>query len=570
MSRGRQHRVLKPALAIGLGLGSGAVTGACFSQDATLGLPCTTARACGRRQECIDGICQRAGEDPRYCAQQEGVVDLGSEFPLVTSELVRTDALELLGDCGAFRGDQAVYLWEAPFTADFSARIRVDTAYWLVNENLPFMQSRNGGCTGRAETCAPAADGSISFAADRGDIMVITLDGLNPNVELSNYGYSLTIQEASSCISSGGSLASTVPLRVQGTTVGAEDTLQPATCDGIKGVGYGPDVAFSWTAPRTGIFAFNAVSDDANLLVYLLAGDCGGQSLACADDLGFSGAASASVPLIGGQEVVIVVDSATPGPGAAFELSIGEAFGCVPQGNDLGFQFPPGGVVADASQAEPTSIVTCAPPDAPQLIYSWTAPAAAFWTFDTSRSAAEVELSVLEGSCSGPVVGCDAGISPTPNIEREGQVVLPLDTGQSVVIAAAPAGEGEVVITLEQTPCGSQLLATPLPIAVTGTAESRLGAVTCAENRPQLEDATFAWRAPTRGAYVFEVETDAFDPILYVLDDSCAGRQRACELDTGRIELDMVAQETVVVGVAAPGQGPGGDFELRITEVPEP
>ena len=88
------------------------------------------------------------------------------------------------------------------------------------------------------------------------------------------------------------------------------------------------------------------------------------------------GTGSSALPMVRGQNVVIVVDTSQDSAGAAFELTIDEAFGCVPSSHDLGFQFPPGGLVVPANDAESTPIVSCAPQDAPQLLYRWTAPAA--------------------------------------------------------------------------------------------------------------------------------------------------------------------------------------------------
>jgi hypothetical protein len=555
-----------------IGLVTAVASPGCFDQEATLGLPCTTARACGRRQSCVDGTCQRTQDDPQYCPMQDDIVVLPSELPVFTTELLPTTALDVLGECGSLGGGQALYLWQPPVSGTFAVRVRTDPEYFTTEDVLPPLHLRTGGCQGKLGSCAQAVGGARSFAANQDDVIVLAIDDVPLGLDPAAVGFELAIDSAGYCLT-GGELAATVPIIVQGTTLGSENLLQPGACEGTRGTGFGSDIAFSWTAPRDGLYAFTASAPDADVLLYVLGSDCGGAQLACATDRGFSGTASSAVPLVRNQTVVVVVDTLTPDADASFELTIDEAFGCVPASNDLGFQFPPGGLVVHANQAESSPIISCAPAGAPQLLYRWTAPAAAFYTFSTAGSDVAVFLSVLEDSCSGAVVGCDEGVEPELAMEDDGVITLPLDTGESVVLAAAPALPiGQVVLALTQTPCGSQLLATPLPVSEQGTVDPRIGAaLECGGNRPSPEDAVFSWRAPSDGVYAFEVVGPGSDVelLLYVQDGSCAGHTLGCEHDAApKITLELRGQETVAVGIAAP---PGADplaYTLNIVEVP--
>jgi len=534
----------------------------CFSQEATLGLECTSARACGRDQACIDGVCQRTGDEPVYCPLRDDVIDLGNTFPVATDVLVPTNALDLLGECSG--GDaQAVYLWSPPQSGDFLAHVQVLPAYFAFDDSRPSIILRSGGCIGRQDACDLDRPGAHSFAATRNDVLVLTLDDVPP-IDAGEVGFRLLIEGAEQCIG-GGSLASTVPLQIQGTTRGSQDAVQPDRCSGSVGQGYGPEVAFSWAAPRTGTFAFHAASDDGSVLVYLFDTDCGGTQLACANDLGSSGVASTAVSLQANQRVVVVVDSPEQTSDIDFELTIDEAFGCVPVEHDLGFQFPTAGLEVDAAEATTTSAITCAPTDAPQLVYRWTAPASAFWTFDTQTSDVPVLLSVLEGSCIGSVLQCDTGTNRS-NTAEDGQIILPVATGQDLVLAAAPQSAGVVRITLTQTPCGSKLLASPLPIVESGRSAARAaGPLECNGLRPQPEDATFSWRAPAQGTYEFTVEAAGAEPLLYLLESSCAGRTLACSHEPApQIRLDLGSQDTVVLGIAVPVGTAEVEYTLRI------
>lgn len=567
MSRG--SRLALAASALGL-LGVNAP--GCFDQAATLGLPCSTARSCGRGQSCIDGVCQDTGADPIYCPQVEGVVDLGDDFPAATMELVPTSALDVIGECGSLGGEQAVYLWRPPVSGDFAARMRVNQAFFQTQDALPPMHLRTGGCTGRLGICGFSPGGARSFAANQDEVVVLTLDSISPEVDPVAIGYSLVIDDADFCVN-GGELAPAVPLRVQGTTRGSPNLLQPAKCEGVAGAGFGRDTSFSWTAPRDGTYAFSVASPDANVLLYLLSGDCGGSQLACATDATVSGVASATVPLLRAQTVVVSVDTGTEAADAQFELVIDEAFGCVASQRDLGFQFPPGGVVEAASKAESSPIITCAPAEAPELVYRYTAPATAFYSFSTVGSDAPVILSVLENSCSGAVVGCDQGAQPSIEQDRNGSVTIPLETGEDVILAAAPTeSTGTVLLQLEQTACGSQLLATPLPITETGELQPRRdGELACAGNRPTPEDSVFTWRTSAAGTYEISVTTDdpAVEPLLYVLDNSCAGPPLECAQGASpTVQLALRAQQTIALGIAAPQNADPSNFTLSIRATP--
>jgi len=540
-----------------------AVLPACFSQEATLGLPCTSARSCGRSQDCIDGVCQRTGDEPVYCPLRDDVVELGDALPALSTVLELTSALDLLDQCSSIGGDQAVYSWQPPRSGDFVARTRVSPAYFDHEDSLPPVVVRAGGCQGTQQPCDLGRLGAYGFSADRDEVVVVTLDDLPP-VAANAVDFELIVEDALQCIT-GGELAATVPLQIEGTTAGSTDGVRPDRCVGPRESGFGPDVAFSWTAPRDGIFAINASSEMGDVLLYVLSHNCGGPQVACAHDLGATDVASTAVSLRNNETVVIVVDTPLNAEGTTFDLTIDEAFGCVPPGNDLGYQFPNGGIEVDATEARPTSLLTCTAPDAPQVVYRWTAPAAAFWAFDTRASDMPVVLSVLDGSCSGAALGCELGYAPLDEA-NDGLFALPLATGQDVVLTAAPQGTGILRIALEQAPCGSHLLASPLPIEVSGEVAPRSTPILeCVGERPQPSDSTFSWRAPSNGSYDFSVTAELDQPLLYVLEDNCAGRALACSrYPADHLRLDLRAGDLVVIGLAAPASPQPLPFTLRI------
>ena len=113
-----------------------------------------------------------------------------------------------------------------------------------------------------------------------------------------------------------------------------------------------------------------------------------------------------------------VAEDAPVGPdvGACRAMPLGSRLGSLATGSTTG-----------ASALEGT----CGGADAPEAIFSWTAPRAGTFRFDTGGSDIDTVLYVLDGSCSGPELDCNDDAEKT--VQSELRVTL--RAGQTVVIA---------------------------------------------------------------------------------------------------------------------------------------
>ena len=107
---------------------------------------------------------------------------------------------------------------------------------------------------------------------------------------------------------------------VTGTTVDARGGLTAATCmAGTRDAGEGEDMAFGWTAPAAGRYAWTVAAPAFDPHLYVLDTMCDGPEIACV--VGSAGSARVEMMLAAGQTVLLVVDGAR-GDGGSFALSV--------------------------------------------------------------------------------------------------------------------------------------------------------------------------------------------------------------------------------------------------------
>jgi hypothetical protein len=94
-----------------------------------------------------------------------------------------------------------------------------------------------------------------------------------------------------------------VPVAQQGSTAGG-----PIVESGSCGGGSGPEVAFAYIAPESGIYEVTTAGSPTDTIVYVRDGGCTGSELACDDD-GAAPGSRLEVSLTAGQVVTIFVDS---------------------------------------------------------------------------------------------------------------------------------------------------------------------------------------------------------------------------------------------------------------------
>ncbi|WP_437319946.1 MXAN_6577-like cysteine-rich protein [Sorangium sp. So ce385] len=248
----------------------------------------------------------------------------------------------------------------------------------------------------------------------------------------------------------------------------------------------------------------------------------------------------------------------------------------VSPGQDLGSAVPQ--FANNTTVGQPNSYApSCVSASSSERIYAFTAATAGVYSFDTSRSAYNVVLALLDATgCA--EIACSADSSAA--------VTADLATGQTVYIvvdgADGEAGTFELAITRASAPsCPAGSFTGAVPQTITGSTVGRPNSVrpTVADGCPSSAaspDAGYSFTAPVAGDYVFDTYGSAFDTVVHVHDGTCRGTQLACSDDTlvderSEATVTLAVGQTVVVVVDGSRDADEGAFRLTVRRaVPPP
>jgi hypothetical protein len=185
---------------------------------------------------------------------------------------------------------------------------------------------------------------------------------------------------------------------VEGVLAGA--SMYASSCGGA-----GPEAWFRWTAPASGLWAFDALGSDGNVSVTVLAGSGGCTAfpeIACN-----TAGRTTVVNLEQGQTVTVVVDTNARTSGYLLSISgpVGEDdFPCgLDVGSRLAAPLRIGRLGQDATFA---TILGCGPGNTPTVVTAWTSPSSGYFKFDTAGSSFDTLLEVRGGCNGAPNYGC--------------------------------------------------------------------------------------------------------------------------------------------------------------------
>jgi hypothetical protein len=152
---------------------------------------------------------------------------------------------------------------------------------------------------------------SVTLTLAQDDAVVVVVDGAG--LESGNYDVNV---ELDSCPDA--DIGSTVPQSLAGTTVGGID--QAVGSCGTNGGS--PDVAYTFTAPVTGLYQLDTQGSDFDTRLYVYDGaTCAGTELGCDDDDGPGTTSLLLLDLVEDQLVTIVLD-AHNGQDGNYDLNI--------------------------------------------------------------------------------------------------------------------------------------------------------------------------------------------------------------------------------------------------------
>jgi len=206
--------------------------------------------------------------------------------------------------------------------------------------------------------------------------------------------------------------------------------------------GAGDELLFEWSAPAAGRYAFDAMGSGFDTTLYAFDTTCTGPELACNDDLPSVYRSGFALDLAEADDLLLVLDSFDAGGGGNAALSIYPFSGSCPDG-DLGSSA--GDTSGDLVFA-PTAHLQGCPPAVGNQTFTWTAPSAGTWTFDTEGSTFDTVLYVLD-ACGGTELACNDDSSGV-----QSEVEVTLGAGDTVVVGIGGfnGSEGAWTITVSE------------------------------------------------------------------------------------------------------------------------
>lgn len=198
---------------------------------------------------------------------------------------------------------------------------------------------------------------------------------------------------------------------------------------GACGSAGGRDVTFAWAAPEDGCYVIDTEDSDYDTILALY-DTCGGTELDCDDDGGETGTTSKlALQATAGESFIIVVDAYSATASGTYSLDINAITVSVTPDGDLGSDTGDLVTSGEFVGGEDRSLDTECGYDGGDYLYTWKAPSAGTWFFDTSESAIDTVLSLFEPS------GCYSELTCNDDFaDLTSQVEIYLDAGEEVLV----------------------------------------------------------------------------------------------------------------------------------------
>ncbi|WP_437578046.1 MXAN_6577-like cysteine-rich protein [Sorangium sp. So ce887] len=366
------------------------------------------------------------------------MVNLGSTYP--QSVTGNTSGLDnhLVSPCSTSDSPEVSY----SFTAPVDGRYTFDTVGSSFDTVL---HVHDGSCTGPSLGCndngMPSSQAVVSTPLSAGQTAYVVVDGAFEN----SGAYKLNVSGLPAPPCPANVLESAVSLVVTGTTDGLGDFVI-APC-GVPG---GAEATYKFVAPVDGVYLFDTFGSSFDTVVHVHDGTCGGPSLGCNDNT--TGHQSrVAVPLVAGQETVVVVDGSGPAASGTFTLNINlfDAEATCAKPIDLGSTVPQ--TVSGLTLLQPNSAAPrCTTSSGNDRVYRFTAPADGTYIIDTVSSTFDTVLHVHDGDgCTGAELACNDNASGVAS-----RVSVTLTAGQVITIIgdSRSSSSGNLVLHINAEP----------------------------------------------------------------------------------------------------------------------
>ncbi|WP_437600519.1 MXAN_6577-like cysteine-rich protein [Sorangium sp. So ce590] len=366
------------------------------------------------------------------------MLDLGSTYP--QSVTGNTSGLDnhLESPCAMSDSPEVSY----SFTAPIDGRYTFDT---IGSSFDTVLHVHDGSCTGPSLGCndngMASSQAVVATPLSAGQTAYVVVEGASGD----SGAYKLNVSGIPAPPCPANELESAVPLVVTGTTDGLGDFLI-APC-GVPG---GAEATYKFVAPVDGVYVFDTFGSSFDTVVHVHDGTCRGPSLGCNNNT--TGPQSrVAVPLVAGQETVVVVDGSGPAASGTFTLNINlfDAEATCAKPIDLGSTVPQ--TVSGSTLLQPNSAApSCTTSSGNDRVYRFTAPADGTYIIDTVSSTFDTVLHVHDGDgCTGTELACNDNASAFAS-----RVSVTLTAGQVITIIgdSRPSSSGNLVLHINAEP----------------------------------------------------------------------------------------------------------------------
>ena len=364
-------------------------------------------------------------------------VDLGT----ATGDAVATDDNTGMGDTVEgfctwnATGDDIVYRWEAPSTDCWiidSEGSSIDTYITLVDSsNLCYQQTE---CD--TASAADGTNGRIELSLDAGESYFVVLDAENAGdtgatqLNINPMGFTWDVDLGTAT----GTAVSTE------SNIGAGDSLTPS-CE----ISTGEELVYRWETPSDGCWTLDTVGSTIATTLMLM-----DNSSACPveDDCDASSGSdgtsgSVSIQALAGDEYYLVADGATASEQGDIQMNVSTGT-AVPTDGDLASGMGAGVSTGTLLVTDGSDLTASCGSSANNvdLVYSWTAPAAATFDFSLENSGYDTVISLHDG-CSGTEHSCNDDFH-----SLQSQSSLTMTSGEEVLIRVSGYSSNTGTFTL--------------------------------------------------------------------------------------------------------------------------
>lgn len=224
----------------------------------------------------------------------------------------------------------------------------------------------------------------------------------------------------------------------------------------------------------------------------------------------------------------------------------------------------------DTRTAEDDFSLSCGSGSAPDLAFSWTAPATGYYTFSTTGSSFDTVVAVLDG-CVGEELDCNNTFRSSPQAVAVAR--LTKDQRVIVVVDGYAGDRGDVVLNVAEVTCPSlDLTDQPMPVVLStiGETDEHSGAASGYDcGGAGFLDKTIRWVAPSDGLYRFSADTVSLQGAVYLYEGAvCGGRALQCSRRGGHVaEVTRSLRRGEAVTVVVETDEEGSEFPFNVEKL---